>query len=236
MKRTYPFVILLAAVLFLSSCGTAKTGVNSNTATPVESATSELSATATQAPTETPIPPTATSTATIAPTETSTATSTVVPAVSFWKSFYVEYGQYSQIILEFNNQSGAYYGIGTKQDGTTIDFQCTWFASPSTDISCKGDSIPINASINFILYSYATGNEVYRNTFTYKGRVPTPVGMACEAEPQWNGYIPAHQKNAGCFAVTCYQNGKVFYGNNNTCEIAWPFDWDFYHPLHPPRQ
>lgn len=89
-----------------------------------------------------------------------------------------------------------------------------------------------NAYIN--LYDSSTNELVYSNMISFTGIVPTPTGMSCEVEPQWNGFIPAHQGDKNCFALTCYQNGSFFYGDNNTCDQPWPFEWDFIHPLSTP--
>ena len=226
--------ISLSFLLFTSSCS--KTGIDSSQLPATATNTVNLPAAPTLSFTDTPVPPTMTSTTVILPTETITTTPTMVPSVNQYISFYVEYEQYSRIILEFNVQAGSYYGIGTSSNGQEINYSCVWYALPSTSIACSGAAIPVQASVDFRLYSDANGEEVYRNTFTYRGRVLTPVGMSCEAEPQWGGRIPAHQLEMGCFAVTCFQNGGVYYGNNNTCETPWPFDWDFVHPLNPPRQ
>jgi len=61
--------------------------------------------------------------------------------------------------------------------------------------------------------------------------IPSPEGMSCEVEPQWNNPAPGHEIGYGCFAVSCYLNGTYFYGNNATCQTPWPYEWDYYHPL-----
>ena len=61
--------------------------------------------------------------------------------------------------------------------------------------------------------------------------VPSPEGLSCEVEPQWNNPAPGHEIGIGCFAVSCYLNGSYYYGNNATCQTPWPYEWDYYHPL-----
>ncbi len=67
---------------------------------------------------------------------------------------------------------------------------------------------------------------------------PTPTGISCEIEPQWNQQpTPDHMKEYGCFAFSCSGNGWVD-GNNYYCigenashSTPWPYDWIPYHPL-----
>lgn len=229
IKKKSLIFSFLVLIFFATACGSMVAQSEPTLAsTTMAPAVPTLEDTPTPSPTatETPLPPT--------PTETSTPTTS--PEVLQWLSFYVQFSEYSQISLEFNTQAGFYYGMGTATNGSSIDYTCTFRQAPSTELVCKGAPIPVGASVDFSLYDANSGSQVYRNTFTYRGAVPTPMGLTCEVEPQWNGDIPAHQLGQGCFALSCYLNGAFYYGNNNTCEKPWPFDWDFYHPLHPPRQ
>ena len=227
-QKVLLFLMVFLCIVLISGCNSVE-----NQAEPTITNTPFLPVSATPVVTPTIILPSFTP---AIPTATWTMTPTVIPAVVQVNRFYVQFNQYTQIDLVMNTQAGLYYGTGLSSAGVTINFNCSFKLAPSTDLVCKGDSIPVGASVDFSLLSSATGETLYKNVFTYRGAVPTPTGMSCEVEPQWNGRIPDHQLDVGCFALTCYQNGSFFYGNNNTCEIPWPFDWDFFHPLHPPRQ
>ena len=61
--------------------------------------------------------------------------------------------------------------------------------------------------------------------------IPSPQGMSCEVEPQWNNPAGGHEIAYGCFAVSCYLNSGFYYGNNATCLTPWPYEWDYFHPL-----
>lgn len=171
------------------------------------------------------------------PTEQPTSTSTVeiqpsiTPGVVQWLDFRVEFANYTQVSLEFNMQNGAYFGEGLLKNGEIRPFRCSFKMAPSTELVCRGAPLLSGESMNFTLYDAVSGSQVYRNRFSNIGTVPTPMGMSCEVEPQWNNQ--GHENGQGCFAISCFLNGEIYYGNNNTCEEPWPFDWDYYHPLSP---
>lgn len=232
MKRKLYLVGVFAVLWVLTACQPALKRITP----PLEEiAVEEVATTEVSSPHLTPLPtsspepvlptsqPSATYTAVIAPS--------VTPAVLQWLDFSVEFANYTQVVLEFNLQAGSYYGEGVKANGESLPFRCSFKIPPSTELVCRGAPLLSGESMNFMLYDAVTGMLVYRNRFSNIGAVPTPAGMVCEVEPQWNNQ--GHELGQGCFAISCYLNGVSFYGNNNTCEEPWPFEWDYYHPLSP---
>lgn len=61
--------------------------------------------------------------------------------------------------------------------------------------------------------------------------IPSPQGMYCEVEPLFGNPAPGRDVAYGCFAVSCFQNGTLVYGNEATCLNPWPFEWEYYHPI-----
>ncbi len=232
MKRFLFLIGVWAMLLLVSACQPALEKITppmdeiaaSDTATP---GLFSISSSPTQTPTPTPtVPtqePTVTNSVEITPDQT--------PGVVQWLDFHVEFANYTQVSLEFNLQQGTYYGEGETSGRAINAFRCSFKMPPSTELVCRGDPLLAGESMNFTLYDTANGTPIYRNRFSNVGSVPTPVGMVCEVEPQWNNQ--GHELGQGCFAISCYLNGVTYYGNNNTCEEPWPFDWDFYHPLAP---
>lgn len=185
-KQKLLVMSIFILILFAVGCGPMAAQVEPTLmSTTIAPATPTMEDTPTPSPTatETPLPPT--------PTETSTPTA--APEVLQWLSFYVQFSEYSQISLEFNTQAGYYYGMGTATNGSLIDYTCTFRQLPSTELVCKGAPIPVGASVDFSLHDGNSGNLIYQNTFTYRGAVPTPVGMTCEVEH--NGMVLSRRTN-----------------------------------------
>jgi hypothetical protein len=137
----------------------------------------------------------------------------------------------SSFILQFNQAVGSYYATGSAQGlGTT--YTCAFDSTNPTNLNCTGAPMPYDTQVYIQLFDAITKTNVYSNMITFARNRAMPAGMVCDSEPQWGGDIPAHQLGWGCFAITCYQNGVVFYGNNELCLGEWPFEWDFPHPLY----
>ncbi len=193
--------------------------------------------TSTPLPTETPLPPTAT--ATVTPTATITVTPSIDPQAIelLYYDFYLE--RSSSFGFNLNYTSGDYFGQGVLPDGSILNYTCRFDAQQAGRLVCSNGAIPYGGKIDFSLLRADTRDVIYRQIFLYDVMmhgevVPTPMGMNCELEPQWNGGVPDHELGYNCFAISCWQNGKFFWGSNNTCETGWPFDWDFVHPLYTP--
>jgi hypothetical protein len=103
------------------------------------------------------------------------------------------------------------------------------------ELNCEGGKFSFKGAVYIELHDKTTSELLYSQTVQFASIVPTPTGMSCEIEPQWNGATAPHQKETGCFAVSCWQNGAFFYGSNYICEGEWPFDWDMPHPLYTPE-
>jgi hypothetical protein len=137
-------------------------------------------------------------------------------------------------VLDASSATGSYYATASTDSSDTSKYVCAFSQTNQYRLTCTGGAMPFKQHVYINLYDSSTNEPVYSNMITFTGIVPTPTGMSCEVEPQWNGFIPAHQGDKNCFALTCYQNGNFFYGDNNTCDQPWPFEWDFVHPLSTP--
>lgn len=229
MKRIIFLAII--CVLFLAACAPAVPTATEAANTPDETiseptAISEPSATSTQVPTATEMPvPSATATATLEPVKF-----TYVGSSGQWHTS-------TKFMLDASNASGTYYAIGNGQKGEYTKYICTFGddVDRPNRLTCKGGAMTFNRTVYIDLYDSNTNQVVYSNSISFAGIVPTPTGMTCEAEPQWNGFIPDHQREVGCFAISCYQNGSFFYGNNYVCEDTWPFEWALPNPLFTPQ-
>jgi hypothetical protein len=241
--RKIGIAILFLFLLFLfTACGTTETSteIQNNTEGTVEiSAVPSVENTVTSTLTETAIQPSLTPTITLTPTEAITATPTLdVQGVKLaYYDFF--YNKNSYFAFDLNYASGEYYGTGRVQDGTILTYNCEFRPDHPNRVVCGGAPVALGGKIYFQLFKKETDEVVFSNAFIYNyplhGEViPSPTGVTCEIEPQWNGKIPAHQLDVGCFAMSCWQNGKYLWGTDNTCRDAWPFPWDFTHPLHTP--
>jgi hypothetical protein len=141
----------------------------------------------------------------------------------------------SKFVLSFSTPGGSYYALASYQGSKSITYQCEFDKSQPKYLVCNGGGVPANTSVYINLFKTDTNEKVYSNVMSFSGIIPTPTGMSCEVEPQWNGRIPAHQLQQNCFALSCWQNGTFFFGSDNTCVDPWPYDWDFYHPLSTPN-
>lgn len=178
----------------------------------------------TESPTETPIPTVA---ASATPTQ-ETVKFSYVGSSAQWNTS-------SSFLLDASQAAGEYYAIGNSSTGAATRYTCTFGTDMPKRLTCKGGAMPFNQSVYIDLYDAATGEILYSNTITFAGIVPTPTGMSCEAEPQWNGFIADHQLDQGCFAITCFQNGSFYYGNDYVCQGDWPFEWNLPSPLYTPQ-
>jgi hypothetical protein len=228
MKKRLSIFASIFAIIILAGCTT--TAATTQTSAPSQIPTVAVS--------ETPLPIT-TPTPTLTQEPVPTVTPTLEPSATqqdlhiAYLSSKAQYQYSSAFTLYVSVPGGNYSATGTFTSGAA-DYQCNFDSIMANDLVCTGGPVPLNRTVYIQLVNTDTNQVVYNNTLQFAGFVPTPTGMDCQVEPQWNGYIPAHQGDKNCFAMTCLQNGKFFYGNNNTCENPWPFDWNFYHPLYTP--
>jgi len=229
MKKSFAFFIpLILTIFLLSACAVPQpTYTLAPSATDTTSPSKEPQPTDTLTPTmtEAPIPTT---------TETPAPTGTQAPLVFSVLNASGQYQMSSQFTLYANTAGGNYSASATYNGSGVVSYQCKFDVFMTHQLVCNGGPVPFNKTVYIKLINSDTNEVVYNNTMKFAGFVPTPTGMDCQVEPQWNGRIPAHQQGVNCFAMTCMQNGVFFYGNNNTCENPWPFDWNFYHPLYTP--
>ncbi|MBA4375959.1 MAG: hypothetical protein C0401_07285 [Anaerolinea sp.] len=141
----------------------------------------------------------------------------------------------SKFILNLDIPGGEYYATGRYPGGNVIQYQCKFDPLQLNRLVCTGWFAPFKVGVYTQLFRSDSNQMVYSNVLFYQGLIATPTGMSCEVEPQWNGATLDHQLGQGCFAISCFQNGSVFFGSNNTCEKPWPFEWDFIHPLSTPN-
>ncbi len=179
-----------------------------------------------QTPTSLPI---VTETPTVSPTPFSTSITFVTMDAVFQAS--------SSFVVEISPAVGEYYASGRIQDGGLIAFSCEFRKEKPTHLICSSGPLPFNKQINLQLYQKETNELVFSKLINYNfvlhGEViPSPTGVICEGEPQWNGFTSAHQLEKGCFAMSCWQNGEYLWGTDNTCQVPWPFLWKYEHPLN----
>jgi hypothetical protein len=228
--KTLLFVLLLVG-LFTACQPVPETDASS-------SATAVL-VTDTLAPTLTPMPSTLTPTITMTPTVAISATPTLDAEGITLINFDFRQNQSSTFQFAMNYSSGDYYATGRLQDGTLLPYNCSFLPDQPSTLHCSGGVVPFNGRVNFQLYQQDTNQMIFsevflNNVLTHGEILPSPTGVICEIEPQWNGFKPDHQLSKGCFAMSCWQNGKFLWGSDNTCINKWPFPWDFTHPLHTP--
>jgi hypothetical protein len=222
-------LVLIASVFILSACAPTTVSYSApkeNSLSHAQTTPSEISS-ADPTATETPTLMAATATE----TETPEPTLTPQPLEIDFLSASANYQTSSAFTLFINNPGGKFYATASQAGSDIVDYQCGFDANEQNHLVCNGSAVPLNASMYVQLFDSSTGKAVYNNMISFAGIVPTPTGMSCEVEPQWNGFIPAHQLEYGCYAMTCVQNGQFFYGTDNTCETSWPFDWNFIPPV-----
>lgn len=179
--------------------------------------------------------PTLLSMVTVTPTFTATP---INPSITFLNVDAV-YQVSSSFEVEINPAVGEYFASGRSQEGDLITFDCDFRKDKPTHLVCSSGPLPFNKQINLQLYQKETSELVFSyllnyNFATHGEIIPSPTGVVCEIEPQWNGAIPDHQLDMGCFAMSCWQNEDYLWGTDNTCREPWPFTWDFVHPLNNP--
>ncbi len=191
--------------------------------------------------------PNLTQTPKITPTLTFTPKPTVKPTSTFtpdysqieFLNFDAVYNASSRFEFEMNELTGNYYASGRINDGVLISYKCEFRTDKPTHLVCSSGPLPFDTKVNLQLYEESTNELVFSYQILYNfvshGEViPSPTGVICEGEPQWNGKIPAHQLGVGCFAMSCWQNGQYLWGTDNTCREPWPFVWKYEHPLNIP--
>ena len=223
------FIIFICAFL-LAACSPTTAATATKAATSPAEPLSEPTVTSIPEATSTLEP---TATATVAPT----ATATLEPVTFTYVGSSGQWHTSTTIMLDASNASGSYYALGNSENGDFTKYVCAFGLNVDKPnrLTCKGGAMTFNKAVYFDLYDASTNQIVYSNKITFAGIVPTPTGMTCEAEPQWNGFIADHQLDQGCFAITCYQNGSFFYGNDYVCQGEWPFEWNLPSPLYTPQ-
>jgi hypothetical protein len=224
-------VLLVFCIFILAACApkVTATEISSNPSAAPEQPTT----TATQMPSLTP-EPAATEQVTATVEATATPGVTQEPVKFTFVSASAQWQTSSMFVLDASSATGSYYATASADGSDASKYVCAFSQTNQYRLTCTGGAMPFKQHAYINLYDSSTNELVYSNTITFAGIVPTPTGMSCEVEPQWNGFIPAHQGDKNCFALTCYQNGSFFYGDNNTCDQPWPFEWDFIHPLSTP--
>jgi hypothetical protein len=181
------------------------------------------------------------------PTVSLTSTSTLVPTSTATPDynqieflfFDALYGVSSKFELEMNGLIGDYYASGRINNGSIIAYKCDFRTDKPTQLVCESGPLPFNTKINLQLYQessdkLAFSQQINYNFASHGETIPSPTGVICEGEPQWNGFTSAHQLEKGCFAMSCWQNGDYLWGTDNTCRDPWPFLWLYSHPLNVP--
>jgi len=187
------------------------------------------------------ITPTLTSTLTPTPSVTALSTATSLPDYTQieFLNFDAVYNVSSRFEVNMHGLTGDYYASGRVIDGALFFYQCNFRTDKPTQLVCESGPLPFNTKVNLQLYLEETDELVFSRQINYDfvshGEVyPSPTGVMCEGEPQWNGFTSAHQLDRGCFAMSCWQNGEYLWGTDNTCRDPWPFLWKYEHPLNVP--
>ena len=178
------------------------------------------------------IPPTSTPTATATQTPLPTATpvpptSTLVPTPDYSQiklvgahSISGQYGSFTQVILEMGSLQGEFYGIGGLDN-----YKCEFRQDIPTQINCIGAPVPTDKLINFSLFISTQTEPVFSTSYRFTGPSPTPAGMYCEIEGLWTDIIKSrgYYAEPGCYAVTCWIDGKYYGGVEDSCIEYWPW-------------
>jgi len=209
---------MIISLMIISSCAP---GPTTPTQTPIATVTQETSSTSTPTPfmpvvdtplpTSTPVPPTS--------TMTPTPDFTQIQLVGNY-AISGQYGSFTQIILEMGSLQGEFYGIGGLDN-----YKCEFRQDIPTQINCIGAPVPTNTLINFSLFTSSQTEPVFSTSYSFTGPLPTPVGMYCEIEGLWTDIIKSRGYNAepGCYAVTCWIDGKYYGGVEDSCIEYWPW-------------
>jgi hypothetical protein len=236
LKKIVMGIILIVCITGFILYIIINNGVKKNTG----SNTHQIMVSETLAKTATPLNVTKTPIITSTPEPTITATSTSIPDYSQieFLNFDAVYKTSSRFELEMNELSGNYYASGRINDGVLIAYKCEFRTDKPSHLVCSSGPLPFDTKVNLQLYSELTDELVFSwqikyDFYSHGEVIPSPTGVICEVEPQWNGKIPAHQLGVGCFAMSCWQNGEYLWGTDNTCQEPWPFKWNFVHPLNP---
>jgi len=209
MKNSKAGVFLLS-LLFLASCSPA-IPVASETATKILDALIPSTSTPTLFPSQTPLP---------SLTSTQIASS-ATPTPDYSKILLYgtdeSYGSYTLVILEMGILSGEFYGMGNGEK-----YSCQYSKTSPTQLNCFGPGVAYQQKVDFSLYLISLPEPVFNTTFRFSGPPPTPMGMYCEIEPLWTEVLH-HIGGVGCYAVTCWVDGKYYGGVQDSCKEYWPW-------------
>jgi hypothetical protein len=222
MKKT--IVLMAIIVLVLAACTPKATPLPVEV--PLTGASEQVrpTVTPTLAPTAEPPQQPPTETPTVVPT------STLEPIIISLVNTSAVHKTSTRFVLDFSASVGTYHAVANFPGGGPIQYDCAFDPAYLNHLVCVGGTIPFNVGAYTMLYRDGVDAPVYSNLLFYRGIVATPVGIACEVEPQW-GYPPNHDfAPQGCYAVTCYLNSVFFWGSNNTCDKEWPFEWKYTYP------
>ncbi len=201
------------------------TVVSTGTATPYIEPTTQL--------------PTQTATLTLTPTPAITNTPTLDSAAITLFLFDFVYTQSSLFEFDLHYTTGDYYGTGRLDDGRLLNYNCTFRENGSSRLACAGAEVPFDTKVFFQLFNREGDVLLYSNTFlnnvlTHGETLYTPTGVHCVVEPVLTGLTYDENTGSRCFIMTCHQNDQFLWGTLNSCSNPWPFQWDYYHPMHTP--
>lgn len=218
MKILKAALLFVMTIFFIASCSPIPVeSVETHKPTNYEEIGSPSISIPTASPSVTPIP----SKTLITPTITITPT----PDYSLIKlvgAFVVQnnYGYFTQVILDLGNLKGEFYGkVGTEL------FNCEFRKDITSQIDCIGIPVIKDRWIKFSLFIPTNVEPIFTTSFLIPGAIPTPEGMVCEIEGLWTDVIRARGYFAepGCYAVTCWIDGKYYGGVQDSCKEYWPW-------------
>jgi hypothetical protein len=216
MKFFRMAVFIVPVVLFITSCSPnpIKPMATSVPTIPQENvalSTSTATASQTALPSATSIP----ATMTMTPTPDYSQI-TMIGAYAIQGS----YGNFTQVILDIGNLQDKFYGMAG-----TDPYKCEYRTDIPTQINCVSVPVLKEKRIFFSLFIPSNTEPVFSTSFILSGAIPTPAGMVCEIEPLWTDVIRARGYIAepGCYAVSCWVDGKYFGGVQDSCKEFWPW-------------
>jgi len=173
--------------------------------------------TSTQTLTQTPTP-------TETPTLIPTSTSTMIPTPDYSQIRLIgahridnSFGSFTQIILEMGNIQGVFYGFSNNEN-----YVCRTRNGYPSQLICDGGSVPFDKRMLFTLYSSNPDYAIFSTYYLVIDPNPTPIGMYCEIEGLWTDAV-GHLDAPGCYAVTCWIDGKYYGGVVDSCVDYWPW-------------
>lgn len=216
MKLYKVAVFIVPIVLFITSCSPNPTEPTDTLVPTLPQETVALST------------PTATASQTALPSATSIpATMTMTPTPDYSQITMIgayaiqgSYGNFTQVILDIGNLQGEFYG-----KAGTDPYKCEFRTDIPTQINCVGVPVTKDRQIKFSLFLPSMTEPVFSTSFILAGAIPSPQGMVCEIEPLWTDVIRARGYFAepGCYAVSCWIDGKYFGGVQDSCKEYWPY-------------